>query len=137
MRPGAAWRVVVVLGGVEALRQVALRADGIALGAQALAVRVVAIGADHAGALHAALAEAAPFEDLAEDLAVGVVEAGVEQGRRVGVEETRTGQRVGGDRAGAGVAGGADLGLRLGLPRRTFPMGDAARVVLGETPGAA
>jgi hypothetical protein len=129
---------MMVRGGVEAGRQVALRADGVALSAPPTTVRVVAIGADHAGALHATLREGSPFEDLALDLAIGVVFAAHQQQRRVGVEEARAGQRVGHDRACAGMAWGAGLDLRRRrLAGRAVPVGDAARVARHEAPGAA
>ena len=63
----------------NALGQVALAADGVALGAQLQAVRLVAVGAGHAGRVHPALQERAVDEHLAVDLAVGVVEGRVEQ----------------------------------------------------------
>jgi hypothetical protein len=125
-RPRATRRVPMMLRHIEARGQVALRADGIALRAQATAVRVMAVGADDTGALHAALREGSPFEDLALDLAIRMIVARRQQHRRVSAEEARAGQRAGHDRAGAGMAGCAHLDLRGGhLARRTVPARNA------------
>ena len=80
--PLAPGLVEVVLRVVVARGQVALRADRVALGAQRAAVRVVAVAAGHARAVHPALQERAPDVDLVALLAVGVVQAGREQRRR-------------------------------------------------------
>ena len=62
------------------------------------AVRLVAVRAGDAGMVHPALQERAVFEHLAVDLAVGMVQARLQQRRQVGVEEWRADRRVLGDR---------------------------------------
>src|SRR3954451_6395009 len=78
LRAGPARQMMVVGRGFETRRQMALRADRIAFGAQPQAVRIVAVITDHAGTLHAALGEGPPFEDLALDLPVSMVEPALE-----------------------------------------------------------
>jgi hypothetical protein len=62
--------VVVVRGCVEARRQVALRANGVTLCPQLQTVRLVAVRAGDAGAMHGALHERAVLKDFAIDLAI-------------------------------------------------------------------
>ena len=80
-------------------------------------MRLVAIRADHAGALHPALREAAPFEDLALDLAIRMVFAARQKQRRMGVQEALPGQRIGGARQAEGIDAkrAIEEGTRLGL----------------------
>jgi len=101
-------------------------------------MRLVAIGADDPRALHAALREAAPFEDFALHLAIGVILAACQQQRGVGVEEARAGQGIGHQWTRAGMAGraGSHTGCG-GLAWRPFPRRDAARIARSEAPGAA
>src|SRR5690242_298907 len=66
---------------------VALRADGVALGAQLEGMRVVAVAAGDPAREHLALAERLVVEDLAHHLAVSLEQAGLEQGGEVAVEE--------------------------------------------------
>mgnify|MGYP003694035785 CR=1 FL=1 len=137
LRAGAAGQVVMVRRHVELFRQVALRAERIALGSQLRAVRVVAVRAGDPGGMHAALQERAVFVDLAVDLPVGVIETGFEQRRQVGVEEGRARRRALGDHFAARVTGrtGLELGRRqlLGAPgdaglRVHLPMAGVGRL---------
>ena len=66
---------------------VTLFADGIPENAQPEAVRVVAVGASDPLGEHPALQERSVLVDLAQDLAVGVVEAGIEKRRAEGVQK--------------------------------------------------
>ena len=105
--PGLRARLVmVVLRAVEPGGEVALRAHGIARGAQPEPVRLVAVGARHAGLEHAALEERPVLVDLAQDLAVGVVEARVEQRPACGCRG-RAGRTGRGPRWGAAARGSA------------------------------
>jgi len=123
-------RLVMMVGlGVEARREVTLGADGVAGLPQRRAMRVVAVRAGDPRPVHAALEERAPLVDFAEDLAVGMVERGIQQGRRVRVEERlAVGMRVD-DRPAARMAPRADVELHRG-PRRPRPLGDAALGIL-------
>ena len=99
-------------------------------------MRVVAIGADHAGTKHARLREGSPFENLTLNLAVSVVFTTLQQQRRMGIKEATARKRVSDQRAGARMAWGAGFHLCCsGLPWWPNPLRDAARVILGETPG--
>ena len=111
-------------GASKALGQMALAADRVALGAQLQAVRLVAVGAGHPGRVHPALQERAVVEDLAVDLAVGVVEARVEQRGPVAVEQRLADRVPVAERRAAGMAGRADLRLGAGRQRR-HALGDA------------
>ena len=64
---------------IEHRLRMTLGAQSIALGAQRGAMRLVAIDAGHARAMHAALLEGAPFEDLVLDLAIGEIEPRLQQ----------------------------------------------------------
>jgi hypothetical protein len=101
LRALAARAMVMMRGNIEACGEVALRADHVALRPQRATMRLVAIGTDHARLAHARLRERAPLEDLAPDLAVGMVLPALEQQRRVGVEEPRR-RRDGGCGRGRG-----------------------------------
>ena len=137
MRASTARRMPMMFRHIKTCRQVALRADRVAFCAQRTAMRVVAIGADHAGALHAALREGAPLNYFALNLTSGVIFALLEQHGCMGVQKALAWQRVRDQRARSGMAGCAGFDLSgSGLPRRPIPMRDATRIILGEAPGA-
>ena len=122
---------------IKACRQVALCADRVAFCAQRAAMRVVTIGAYHAGALHAALREGSPLKHFALNLAIGVIFALLEQHRCMRVQKALSRQWVCDQRARSGMAGRAAFHLSSGgLPRRTIPMRDTTRIILGEAPSA-
>ena len=85
--------MVVMRGRGEDLAPMAPRADRIRL-FDAEAVRVVAVAADHARAVHPALEERAPHVDLVEDLTVRVVQALLEERGAVAIEESVSGLTV-------------------------------------------
>ena len=87
LRTGAALRVMMMLRDIEFCRQMALRAEPIALRAERQTMRLMAIGAGDAGLIHAALDERTIFEHFAIDLPIGMIEAGLKQGRQIGIEE--------------------------------------------------
>ena len=89
LRTGTPGFVVMVLGRVEFRRHVALAAEPVTLGAQRQAVRLMAIRACDARMIHAALHEGAVFEHLAVDLAVGVIQARLQVGGGIGIEQRR------------------------------------------------
>ena len=100
-------------------------------------MRVMAIGADHAGALHAALREGSPLKYFALNLAIGVIFALLEQHWCMRIQKALAWQRVRDQRARSGMAGRAAFHLSSGgLPRRPIPMRDATRIILGEAPGS-
>ena len=68
------------------LRRMALRADRVARQLELAGVRVVAVRAADALAVHLALPVRAVDEHLVELLAVGVVQAGLQQARQVVVQ---------------------------------------------------
>lgn len=94
MRASTAGRMPMMFRHIKACRQMALCADRIAFGAQRTAMRVMAISANHAGALHAALHEGSPFEYLTLNLAIGVILALLQQQRRMSVQKALPRQRV-------------------------------------------
>ncbi len=108
LRARAARLVMGVGGDVELGWQMALRAKRIAFGPQGEAMRLMAVRAGDAGMMHAALQERAIFEHLAVDLPVGMIEAGLQQRRQIGVEEGRSDRRILGD----------DLAARMASARR-------------------
>ena len=55
LRASGAWRMLMMRGDVEPIRQVALRTQGVALSTQLCSVRLMAIGADDASLVHGAL----------------------------------------------------------------------------------
>ena len=93
---------------------------------QLQAVRVVAVRTGDARLEHAALQERAVFVDLVEDLAVGMIEAGIEQVGHVGIEE-RMAVAVGSTRSRAGAHGSA----RRSPPRRSIAAARCAVAVAG------
>ena len=138
LRASTAGRMPMMFRHIKACRQVALRADRIAFCAQRAAMRVVAIGADHAGALHAALREGSPLKHLALNLAIGVIFALLEQHGCMRVQKALSRQWVCDQRARSGMARRTAFHLSSGgLPRRPIPTRDATRIILGEAPGAA
>ena len=108
---GAALRVMMMLRDIEFRRQMALRAEPIALRAERQTVRLMAIGAGDAGMIHAALDERAIFEHLAVDLPIGMIEIGLKQRGQVGIEESRACGRILCDYLAAGMASGANVEL--------------------------
>ncbi|MOA14871.1 hypothetical protein D3C78_1349990 [compost metagenome] len=72
---------------IERRRLVALRAQRIALYAKLLAMGLVAVAARHAGGEHAALGERRGNEHLLPLLAVGMVEARLQQYRPVVIQQ--------------------------------------------------
>src|SRR5512132_2558370 len=91
--------------------RVALQADAVSLGAQARGVRLVAIAAGHALGVHPALHERAVLVDFVADLAVGLVEARLEQCREVGVRQRLAARRLLRELAAPRVAARAGVDL--------------------------
>ena len=103
--------------------------QGVALGAGPQGVGLVAVRAGHPCPLHPALEERAVLVDLAEDLAVGVVERLGQKGAAVRVEE---GPAVG-VRVDHGASARVTAGARIDLgpvARRPGPLGDPALRIL-------
>jgi len=97
--------------GVVLRREVALRAHRVARRAQLLRVRVVAVAARHARAVHPALQERTPDEHLVALLAVGVIEARRQQRRQVVIHQRGASLPAFGDLRATRVAGTADFDL--------------------------
>jgi hypothetical protein len=108
---GAALLVMMMLRDIEFRRQMALRAEPIALLAERQTVRLMAIGAGDSGMIHAALDERAIFEHLAVDLPIGMIEAGLKQRGQVGIEEIRACGRIFCDHLAARMATSANVEL--------------------------
>ena len=108
---GAALRVMMMFRDIEFRRQMALRAEPIALRAERQTVRLMAIGAGDAGMIHAALDERAIFEHFAVDLPIGMIEAGLKQRGQIGIEESRAYGGILCDHLAAGMASGANVEL--------------------------
>ena len=111
LRAGGAGRVTVMRRRVVLARRMTLAADRIAVDAQLLRVRVVAVAAGHALAMHAALQPRAPDEDFVALLAVDVIQPAHQQRRQVVVEERLPGAIALGDLRAPRVALRADLDL--------------------------
>jgi hypothetical protein len=77
-------------------------------------MRVVTIGADHAGMKHARLREGPPFEYFALNLAVSMVFTALHQQRRVCIKEAASRYRISNQRPGARMAWRAGFNLRSG-----------------------
>ena len=107
----AALLVMMMLRDIEFRRQMALRAEPIALLAERQTVRLMAIGAGDSGMIHAALDERAIFERLAVDLPIDMIEAGLEQRGQVGIEEIHACGRIFCDHLAARMATGAYVEL--------------------------
>ena len=122
--PGRSDLVVMVRGGVEPGRQMAARAHRAGRRGRLEAVRVVAVAARHARPVHAGLQKRSVLVDLAEDLAIGVVELGVEQRRPVGIEQGATVDVAVVDQTAPRVAPRAALHLEPG-GRGPRPAGDS------------
>ncbi|MCU0937416.1 MAG: hypothetical protein MUF66_15525, partial [Gammaproteobacteria bacterium] len=120
--------MTVVLGVIEALGQVAARAERVALPSQAQAVGLVAVAAGHPRPVHRALQKGPVLVDLVPDLPIGEVEPLIEEAHPVGVPDgttvqvglvqqgaarvaTRAGLDLAGRRPGLAAAGDAALGL--------------------------
>jgi hypothetical protein len=97
----------------------ALRAHGIARWPEVSAVGVVTVRARHARGVHLALQERPVLVDLVLDLAVGVVQGGVEERHAIVLSQRLAGEVVVEDLRAAGVASaaGLDLGARRGRRR--------------------
>jgi hypothetical protein len=106
---GAALLVMKMFHDIEFRRQMALRAEPIALLTERQTVRLMAIGAGDAGMIHATLDERAIFEHLAVDLTIGMIETGIKQGGQVGIEESRAYWRILCDHLAARVATGTNV----------------------------
>ena len=104
------WRVVLS-------RQVAGRADGVALSAQLAAVRIVAVAARDAARIHLALQERTPDVHFVALLAIGVVERAGEQRGAIVIEKRFAGRVSFGDLAAPRMALRADFDLALGCAR--------------------
>src|SRR5208337_1554390 len=89
LRADAALLVMMMLRDIEFCRQMALHAEPIALLAERQTMRLMAIGAGDASMIHAALDERSIFEHFAIDLPIGLIEAGLKQGRQIGIVERR------------------------------------------------
>ncbi len=131
---GAAGRrralVVVVMGGrVEALRLVALQADRIALQNRLAAVRVVAVAAGDAGREHPALLEGSVVVDLAQHLAVGLIEAPVQRRHDMRLRQPAAGLPVLRRAAAPRMAQPAGLDLLAQRPGRCAAVRVACRRV--------
>ena len=105
--------VEMVFGGVVGVGPVALETEVVALELELHAVRVVAVRTAHVVGVHLGLGERAPDIDLVEDLAVGVVEALVEDRRQVAVEKRRGRVVPVAELRAARMARGAELDLLL------------------------
>ena len=119
----------MVRGRVVLRREVALRADLIAGVAQFRRVRIVTIGAGHAGCVHLALQKRAVVVDLVLLLAVRIVQVGDDE-RDVVVEQARAGRIAIGDVHAAGVTLGTRLDLVIGATRRAA-IGNSRRRIGG------
>ena len=111
LRAGAALLMMMMFHDIEFRRQMALRAEPIALLAERQTVRLMAIGAGDAGMIHAALDERAIFEHFAIDLPIGMIEAGLEQCGQIGIEERRACRGILCNHLAAGVASRTDVEL--------------------------
>ena len=116
--------------GIELRRQMALAAHLIPRRPQLEAVRIVAIRAGHPHLEHAALPERTVFIDLIEDLSVRMVQAGVEKGGHVRIQERMSIDIAGGDLAPTRMAARACLQLRARLAGRGPVRGTAGRIEL-------
>ncbi len=105
------------------------RAQRIALGADAESVRIVAVAAAHALAVHPALDEGAVHVDLGLDLTVGVIQVFAQQLRLEVVQKRTTDSWLGAHRVAAGVAARAGLDL----PARVAPRELHRQAVVGRT----
>ena len=110
LRAGAARLVMMMFLDIEFRRQMALRAEPIALRAERQTVRLMAIGAGDASMIHATLDERAVFEHFAVDLPVGMIEAGLKQSGQIGIEKRCAYRGILCDLA-AGMASGANVEL--------------------------
>ena len=111
LRAGAALRVMMMFRDIEFRRQMALRAETIALLAERQTVRLMAIGTGDADVIHPALDERAIFEHLAIDLPIRMIEAGLEQCGQIGIEKRRACGRILCDHPAARMATGANVEL--------------------------
>ena len=113
--------MAMVLGGIEALGFMALRAECVALRNQLSGMRIVAVGAGHAFEMHFALQERTQHKHFVVDLAVGKVEPLVEQGQAVLI-------MVGGERVGVAINGAPRMatatGIDVGIVADTGRRGD-------------
>src|SRR5262245_19015091 len=116
---------MVVRGRPIAIGRVALQAHRAAVRAERQAVRIVAVGARHAGLVHPALEEGAVLVDLVLDLAIDEVERLFEQGDAVALADRPTMDVFGAELASARVAARADLDLARPGP------GTAATAIAG------
>ena len=129
-RGGRSGDVVGMRRSVETLRCVAGGTGVIARRAQLGAMRIMAIRAGDARAIHLALQERTRFEDLIADLPIGEIEAIVEQrqGVLIGADMRAIRQDM-----SARMAGGALVQLGIIAPR-ALPLADAARVLGAPVP---
>ena len=111
-----AHRVVMVFRSVIAGGFVALGTDAVTRRSQFVAVRFVAVGADHARLVHLALHKGAVDIDLVENLAIGVIQRIQQQRRAVGVQQ-RAPVPVVSQGAAAGVASTTAFHLLRALQR--------------------
>ena len=100
-----------MLRDIEFRRQMALRAEPIALLAQCQTVRLMAIGAGDTGMIHAALNEGTIFEHFAIDLTIGMIEARFEQCWQIGIEKRRACRGILCNHLAAGVASRTEVEL--------------------------
>ena len=110
----------------ECRRHVTLGTDlvGSGPGHELVRMRVVAVGAGHARAIHAALQERAVHVHLVENLPVREIEPVLEQRRHMGMGQRLTVLVVGRDDAATRVAAPARFGLKLRLLGRFAEGGD-------------
>src|SRR5215831_6693280 len=112
-----------MLGRVELRGGMTLAAHRVARCPEPEPVRVVAVRARDAGPEHTALHEGPVLVDLSQNLAVGVIEGRLEQGRRVGVEQGPSVLVWLQDGPAPGVAARTRVDLRP-RPWGTAPLGD-------------
>lgn len=116
-RGRGAFRMPVVPDRAVFLLGVALIADAVALGAELERMRVVAVAAAHALDEHLALAKGSVLVDLVQDLAVGLEQTGLQQGRHMRLEQLLARAPAFGDPGAAGMADAACLQLLGAGPR--------------------
>jgi hypothetical protein len=107
--------VVVVPFDIVGSARVALRAEAVAGHPQCVAVGIVAVRADYARRIHPALQEGAINIDLVQYLAIGKIQAGLDQRQAMGIVEALAGVILV-DFAAACVTACADLNLLVGPP---------------------
>ena len=107
----AAWLMMMMFRDIEFRRQMALRAEPIALFAERQTMRLMAIGTGDTCMIHTALDERAIFEHFAIDLTIGMIEARFEQCWQIGIEKRRACKGILCNHLAAGVASRTEVEL--------------------------